>query len=694
MNRSKKSLAFLLVTLMMVLLACETALACPVYPGAITVKDANGETFQILAYGDEFFSFSTDLEGNLLAKDGSGVWYFVNEQGGKLVLGTPVADKAVVEANKQAGNDKRANVDNLDLESQQENIAALYAQVAKIGENKMGMSTVPPDPETYDPNTEANDALYGKYVYLDDSFDMDSPDMGATCPLIVVKVNYSDLQCEFTDAEWAQRIYKDGVSKYYLENSNGKFTYVPATETSGVDDGIVTVNIPINALPYTAADGGIQTGLYTGTDGKNYAIFNDSSMFAYALAAADEFVDFSQFDRNGDGAVTPHELAMLVVVAGLEAATIGEPDCYGIPCVWAHSWMSNDGYYYRPVENDGVILYKYTMMGENANGDAAYDPTLPPLLPEIGTACHELGHDQGLKDLYDPLYQGLKYEVRALSLMASGSWGAAHGEQAGSSPVHIDPYQKMFLNWYSARTVDSGVYEITEASNSSEYNILRINTADPDIYYLIENRQLSGYDRGMERYYELAQRYYINGEPNMSGVVIWRIDEYVVDQLWDINRINCVEGYYGIMPLCCEPGDGTRTQFWNERTYAIMGDIDLEGNTVTCLNRNASIMSIGLNRGTVDPAVATTRTYADYEAMQAAKDLMAPSSGLTPDSPKPAEDLFGVNEPAPEAEAPADTTVAAGALPPQTADAISPLGFVFILLAVAGLVAYKMTRKA
>ena len=66
------------------------------------------------------------------------------------------------------------------------------------------------------------------------------------------------------------------------------------------------------------------------------------------------------------------------------------------------------------------------------------------------------------------------------------------------------------------------------------------------VYYLVENRQLSGFDEGL--YYEM--RYYLFYPGHMEGgLVVWRIDEHVLETMWDENTPNNTEGRYGIMPL-------------------------------------------------------------------------------------------------------------------------------------------------
>ena len=166
----------------------------------------------------------------------------------------------------------------------------------------------------------------------------------------------------------------------------------------------------------------------------------------------------------------------------------------------------------------------------------------------VGTACHELGHDLGLADLYNTGSSSTKQNVDGMSLMSMGSWGYREGDIPGTTPAHIDPYGKIFLSFYDAQELEvNGRYKLAPAWDSASYSILRIPTADPEIYYLVENRQLGGFDDGL--HYQAERFLGYTGKDFKGGLVIWRIDEYVLEETWWENTVNNTEGKYGIMPL-------------------------------------------------------------------------------------------------------------------------------------------------
>lgn len=168
-----------------------------------------------------------------------------------------------------------------------------------------------------------NDPLNGKLKEIDSFSSITAPAKADQCPLLVLKVGFNDVKCLFTDQEWNQRIFGNGstgnsVSDYYSKMSNGKFTYVPAAESAGaLNDGVIDVTLPIDRPLYASGgagqnyDKGARAGMYTGTDNHTYIIYNQASLYMYALNAADNDIDYKSYDRNGDGYISPTELAVV-----------------------------------------------------------------------------------------------------------------------------------------------------------------------------------------------------------------------------------------------------------------------------------------------------------------------------------------------------------------------------------------------
>ena len=111
-----------------------------------------------------------------------------------------------------------------------------------------------------------------------------------------------------------------------------------------------------------------------------------------ALIAANPYVNFAQFDTNGNGYISSNELLILVVVAGAERSYCSTPCASS---VWGHMW-SLYGTVSAPLL-DGVQVGGggYIQIGErHCCYSSSHQAT-------IGIIVHELGHLLGLPDLYD-----------------------------------------------------------------------------------------------------------------------------------------------------------------------------------------------------------------------------------------------------------------------------------------------------
>jgi len=298
-----------------------------------------------------------------------------------------------------------------------------------------------------------------------------------TQKLLVLLVSFTDKTIVNTDSAWSGVFFGDTgktLKTYYKENSQNNFYFAPAAETKGTaNDGVIRVTLSY-AHPNTGED----------TDSRNKDIVIN------AINAANAYINFRAFDTNSDGIVTATELHILTVVAGNDCSA-GDPS----PSIWPHSWTTDD-YIYK----DSVNIYgDYTQIAETQEGH----------MTTMGVVAHELGHDLGLPDLYDTDYSSDGLGV--YSLMASGSWGKASGEYAGTSPTHLDAWSKIQLGFAAPVTAGTGSYAVNAVANG--YNILKIATSDPNQYFLVENRQCASFDAGMY-YYGITT----------GGIAVYHID--------------------------------------------------------------------------------------------------------------------------------------------------------------------------
>lgn len=173
--------------------------------------------------------------------------------------------------------------------------------------------------------------------------------------------------------------------------------------------------------------------------------------------------------------------------------------------VWAHR-TSGSG-----IKTNGVTVGRtFLRVGE-------YLTDTQPIT--MGTVAHELGHHIGAPDLYDENKTSSSSNwsyAGDVSLMASGSWNNISGKPRGSSPSYMDPYNAIECGLLPVTEVyEDGEYTMySRHSSKGEYNILKIRTANPKEYYLVENRY---HEEGDTQFDAIAS--------TNRAIMIWHIDE-------------------------------------------------------------------------------------------------------------------------------------------------------------------------
>lgn len=329
-----------------------------------------------------------------------------------------------------------------------------------------------------------------------------------TIKLLLVRVAFSNdgtYHSFQNDASvWAGKIFGTNpgqLNHYWSEVTNGQFQLTPAVESDDADggsanDGVITVSLPI-VHPDPS------------NNGPYHSILKD------ALEESDSSVDYASFDTNGNNRLEYNELQVMFVWAGWESATSESPG------VWAHAWCLNVGTSegVAPPVLDGVLVLGclgydngYSVFGEKH--DPGHDAT-------IGIIAHEQGHAIfGLPDLYDT--DGSSEGIGKFGLMGSGNWGYALTEKQGQSPVHLSAWSKLKTNVIqldSTADVSSGISDYNAVGTSqANYNVLKIDTNYSGEYFLIENRDDTGYDDGLDS---------LENNDFLGGVAIWHIDDNI-----------------------------------------------------------------------------------------------------------------------------------------------------------------------
>ncbi len=216
-------------------------------------------------------------------------------------------------------------------------------------------------------------------------------------------------------------------------------------------------------------------------------------------------VNFSDYDWNGDGEVEQ----VFVLYAGQ-----GQADGGGNNTIWPHEYSlsSYDGG--SAITLGGVKIDTYACSCE-LNGSKGLDG--------LGTICHEFSHCLGLPDLYDVNYGG-NFGMGDFSLLSAGNYLGN-----GMTPPNYTAWERWFSGWLEPIELSETDTTVTDmlslSKNGNTYVIY--NPANHNEYYLLENRQCTGWDVNLPSH----------------GLMVSHVD-------YDPNIWN-----YNIVNACTEKGD-------------------------------------------------------------------------------------------------------------------------------------------
>lgn len=194
---------------------------------------------------------------------------------------------------------------------------------------------------------------------------------------------------------------------------------------------------------------------------------------------ADPSINYAPYDNDGNGFVD----AFIVVHAGRGGEVTGDSGD-----IWSHKWVLPNAY-----NADGARIFAYLTIPEDA---------------KIGVCAHELGHLVfGFPDLYD--IDGSSEGVGNWCLMGGGSWGGG-----GDVPTHPSAWCKVDQGWATvANVTGSTTLSLPDVKNSHQVHRLWTGGLPGSEYFLLENRQRTGYDVSLPG----------------DGMLIWHIDEHQPD---------------------------------------------------------------------------------------------------------------------------------------------------------------------
>jgi M6 family metalloprotease-like protein len=251
------------------------------------------------------------------------------------------------------------------------------------------------------------------------------------------------------------------VRDYYIVNSNNRF-FVNDVGIKGWYDADKPADHYWSPSDPTDADG----------DGW---ISGHVEKWAEAINKADASFDFSVYDKNGDGNLTPDELGILIVIP--------QNNIFSTTNIALSRQYPTE----QPLIVDGVTI---TWISEAYIG----------MPPNLGLVVYELNHLLlGLPDLYFWFFQ--PYAAGAYSIMDANYWNN-----------HIDPFSKIRLGWIQPAIVKTtGTVPIDAVEKSHVAYVLHDPANGNKEYYIVENRIPS----------ELA---YDSHLPD-QGLAVWHIME-------------------------------------------------------------------------------------------------------------------------------------------------------------------------
>ena len=170
----------------------------------------------------------------------------------------------------------------------------------------------------------------------------------------------------------------------------------------------------------------------------------------------------------------------------------------------------------------------------------------------IGVVVHEISHALGLPDLYDK--NNRAFGMDYWSVMDYGMY-----TRQGKVPVGYTAYEREFMSWQQTETIEGPrtlhLYPFSQGGKG--YKL--VNDANPNEYYILDNRQALGWDWGL-----CSNRGH--------GMLVTHVD--FNQKVWNLNNVN-VNPNHQYMTII--PANGTLIGS-NNATSSTQWKTSLQGN--------------------------------------------------------------------------------------------------------------------
>lgn len=260
---------------------------------------------------------------------------------------------------------------------------------------------------------------------------------------------------DFSDEEEG---YVGSVRDYFLAQSNGQFE---------LDFDVVG--------PVTMS----KNSGYYGNDG---AYQKDEKVYEMIKEACDgiqDKVNLKDYDWDGDGEADQ----VFFLYAGLGQASGGSAGT-----IWPHESELR----YWPC---GVLSYSTGKINTYACANELQPETQGSsryISAGIGTICHEFSHCLGFADMYDTTGGG-GYGMSVFDVMDQGSYNGN-----GFVPCNYTAFERIYAGWVEAIELESPA-TVKDMKSVSDYGrpFIMYNYKNTNEYFLMENRQNTGWDKGL-----------------------------------------------------------------------------------------------------------------------------------------------------------------------------------------------------
>ncbi len=434
-----KKIAFLLLAIL-INIAC---LAVRPQRGPHTVSQPDGTKLTILSYGDADTHWYTTTDGALLVHQGTSYYVAKVTDDGQLL------STGILAHNPSMRNDE----ENEQVSKQDKDL--FYSRITNDAENrrkvqrreKLSINS------SYFPHNGSPKAIVILAEFQDTVF---RNDYNSTKVLFDSLLNANGKPAN--DVDNSISLNYGSVRQYFKDMSFGAFT--PQFDVYG------PVKLNKNLKYYGK--------------GKDD---NMSDFIPEVCSAADDMIDFTQYDANNDGFID----LVYIIYAGFGENYNGVSS----DAIWPKSGETSSSQTF-----DGMKLKRYGVQCELGGFPGAWGwEKEKKRINGIGLFVHEFSHCMGLPDIY-PTVDAARINNQAMEDWDVMDGGEYLGYNIGCYPAEYTPWEREIMGWMKVDTLkEAGQVSLQTIQNGGKaYKIFNDNDTKQREYFLVFNVQKQGWN--------------------------------------------------------------------------------------------------------------------------------------------------------------------------------------------------------